>query len=148
MTIEHTIEESKAIATPQRIRSLLSIREVEIISSKSILLVDDDEIFLTMLEAFLTDCGFKVDTYHNGIDAAWGFVLKQHDLVLTDINMPGITGITLADYIKNRNPETPVIAVSGNHVLPSRLFDKVLEKPFALVTMLQVIMSCLRADCD
>ena len=116
-------------------------------AGKKILLVDDEADVLKLIETFLTESGFTVNSFSEGLDAVDSFVNKQHDLVLTDINMPGISGIILADYIKSQNSEIPVFAITGNNFAVEGLFDEVIKKPFDLKVLLQLIQTYLLVDC-
>lgn len=116
-------------------------------SGKKILLVDDESDVLELVETFLIENGFIVNSFRDGLDAVHCFVNKQHDLVLTDINMPGISGIILADYIKSQDNEIPVFAMTGNDFLVEGLFDEVIKKPFDLKMLLEIIQSYFMADC-
>lgn len=116
-------------------------------SGKKILLVDDDSDILELVETFLIESGFIVNSFRDGLDAIHCFVNKQHDLVLTDINMPGISGIILADYIKSQDSEIPILAMTGNGFLVEGLFDEVINKPFDLKMLLELIQSYFMEDC-
>jgi DNA-binding response OmpR family regulator len=116
-------------------------------SGKKILLVDDEPVILELVETFLIENGFIVNSFRDGFDAVHCFVNKQHDLVLTDINMPGISGIILADYIKSQDSEIPVLAMTGNDFFIEGLFDEVINKPFDLKMLLEIIQSYFMADC-
>ena len=116
-------------------------------SGKKILLVDDESDILELVETFLIESGFIVNSFRDGLDAIHCFVSKQHDLVLTDINMPGISGIILADYIKSQDSEIPVLAMTGNDFFVVGLFDEVINKPFDLKILLEIIQSYFMEDC-
>jgi len=81
---------------------------------KTILLVDDEADLREVLDISLSDTGYKVLTAENGSQAL--NILKENDIpvVITDIKMPGIDGIELLRKIKNKNPETEVIMLTGH----------------------------------
>lgn len=137
-------------ANMHQIATLLSEEyhmEPSLNSAKNILLVDDEPDALKVIEIFLTQSGFTVNSFNDGLDAVDCFVVKQHDLVLTDINMPGLSGIILADYIKSQNSEIPVFAITGNNFVAEGLFDEVIKKPLDMKVLLQLIESYFMADC-
>ena len=80
----------------------------------TILLVDDEDDLREVLDISLTDTGYDVLTAENGAQAL--NILKETDVpvVITDIKMPGIDGIELLRKIKNNNPETEVIMLTGH----------------------------------
>lgn len=141
-TTTEPVRQQVNTATSNKCLTLSSVN-----SGKKILLVDDEADILELIETFLIECGFIVNSFNNGLDAIHCFVNQQHDLVLTDINMPGISGIILADYIKSQDSEIPVLAMTGNDFLVEGLFDEVINKPFDLTMLLQHIQSYFTKDC-
>lgn len=119
-------------------------------SKKRILVVEDDSSIQKLLETLLTSNGYSVNAFHDGYDAVQCFLELRHDLVLTDIDMPGISGIILADYIKSQDDEIPVIAVTGKKIVAEGLFDEVIGKPFDPSVLLKMINSYCMSDslCD
>jgi DNA-binding NtrC family response regulator len=78
-----------------------------------ILFVDDDPQILSMVEQFLSRCGFHVTTEANGQKAVEMVRESQYSVVFTDLNMPEISGMELLKQIKAVSPETEVVIVSG-----------------------------------
>lgn len=79
----------------------------------SILLAEDDEIMRISVSDRLKSQGWNVDEAENG-SKALEFVNKQHyNLVLSDIRMPGIDGISLLKKIHDQNPSTDVIMMTA-----------------------------------
>jgi CheY-like chemotaxis protein len=107
-------------------------------SGPSVLLVEDDSDGRRMYAQWLRQAGFLVDQAHNGLQAlerAFEFV---PDIVVTDLNIPGIDGFELTRRLKQdpRTARIPVVAVTGYAAFqadPGRAVragcDKVLEKP-------------------
>ncbi|MCK5609598.1 response regulator, partial [Candidatus Pacearchaeota archaeon] len=82
--------------------------------AQKILLVDDEEGIRKVLGISLTDSGYKVFTAENGEEALQIFRKVNPSIVLTDIKMPGMDGIQLLQKIKNENPDTEVIMITGH----------------------------------
>lgn len=80
---------------------------------KIILLVDDDESFCKVLEYNLREIGYQVIPSHSGEEAIEVFREKEVDLVLTDIQMPGMSGLELLYEVKRLNPEMLVIIITA-----------------------------------
>jgi two-component system chemotaxis sensor kinase CheA len=59
-----------------------------------ILLVDDDEITLNSIYDLLSQIGYDVITAHDGLEGLHKFLTNHFDLVITDIAMPKMNGIT------------------------------------------------------
>lgn len=103
----------------------------------AVLIVDDDEIVRdTLFDLFAEQhlC-HTADTAETAINF---LRLESYDVVLTDISMPGLSGLELLGFIRQHQPETPVIIVSGigDHAHAEGLiklgaFDYIL-KPFRL----------------
>lgn len=82
-------------------------------SAGNIFIVDDDRYVLESVSMLLRDSGFAVTAFSNGQDAIRKFVSEPVDLVLTDINMPGMTGIELLEKIRYLDGETPVLLMTA-----------------------------------
>ncbi len=83
--------------------------------SKTILVVDDEEIVKHFLQRFLEREGFRVLAASNGEEALARFRENVADisLVLTDVVMPVKSGVELHNEIKLINPETRFLFISG-----------------------------------
>lgn len=79
----------------------------------SILIVEDDITFSTILERFLTKRGFRVQTASNCAKARELFDTERHDIVLCDLRLPDDEGITLLPHIEKRSPGTPLIIMTN-----------------------------------
>jgi len=73
--------------------------------NEKILLVDDEADFLDILSEFLVDEGFNVSCATNGTDALNLLAKEKFDLLLSDINMPGMKGFELIKEAQKRYPE-------------------------------------------
>ena len=82
--------------------------------SKKILLVDDEEGIRKVLGISLSDMGYDVVTAENGEEALSIFKEISPPIVLTDIKMPGMDGVTLLRMIKEVSPDTEVIMITGH----------------------------------
>jgi putative two-component system response regulator len=78
-----------------------------------IFVVDDDRYVLESVTTLLREFGFTVISFDNGQDAIRRFASEPVDLVLTDINMPGMTGIELLEKIRYLDRETPVLLMTA-----------------------------------
>ena len=79
-----------------------------------ILLVDDEQDIREVLKISLVSSGYTVFTAENGKQAFDIFKKEKPLIVLTDIKMPGMSGIDLLRKIKNSNPDTEVIIITGH----------------------------------
>jgi putative two-component system response regulator len=82
-------------------------------SQGTIFVVDDDRYVLESVTTLLREFGFNVISFDNGQEAIRRFAAEPVDLVLTDINMPGMTGIELLEKIRYLDRETPVLLMTA-----------------------------------
>ena len=85
-------------------------------SGSRILLVEDNEINQIVAEGLLEAGGYLVDIANNGSEAVQKVELKQYDLVLMDIQMPVMDGLTATRIIRKNKElsDLPIIAMSAN----------------------------------
>jgi signal transduction histidine kinase/FixJ family two-component response regulator len=79
-----------------------------------ILIVDDEAGIRKVLGISLADRGYAVLTAENANDALLTFAREQPEIVLTDIKMPGMDGIELLRRLKQDNPDTEVVVITGH----------------------------------
>lgn len=79
-----------------------------------ILVVDDSPSVQKMMSGLLSAKGYKVTCAGTGEDALRIFREEEIDLVITDIILPGMSGLNLLKLVKESNPEIDVVIVSGN----------------------------------
>lgn len=102
---------------------------------KRVFLVEDEQSLKNLLESYLTDAGYVVTTFDNGLDAK-NSILQKPDLWVLDIMLPGMDGYTLIKEIKSSTPEIPVIFMSARSAELDRVVglemgsDDYLPKPF------------------
>lgn len=81
---------------------------------EKILVIDDEEPTLSMFRLFLGAYGYQVFTAANGSEGIELYKKERPSIVLTDIKMPGIDGLTVLKQIKNIDPKTEVIVITGH----------------------------------
>ncbi len=82
-------------------------------AAKKILLVDDEEGIQLLYREEFEDEGFSVASAYNGEEALKLFKEDPPDLVILDINMPGMNGIEVLRQMKEIKPDLPVILSSA-----------------------------------
>jgi CheY-like chemotaxis protein len=78
-----------------------------------ILVVDDEVVVRDTLALVLQSSGYEVTTASNGFDALLQLKRKLPAIVLSDLNMPEMSGFELLSVVRRRFPEISVIAMSG-----------------------------------
>jgi len=81
--------------------------------AKRIMLIDNEEGLCRMMEAVLTDCGYKVKAFTRSFEAVEQFAPDRFDLVVSDIKMPGLDGLEVLQRIKAKAPDIPVIMITA-----------------------------------
>jgi two-component system NtrC family response regulator len=81
--------------------------------SKNILIIDDERELRNLLARLLSLEGYKIDTAGTGQEGLSLFRKEEHQLVITDVRLPDINGLTLLETIKNSNPGTEVIVLTA-----------------------------------
>jgi len=78
-----------------------------------ILLVEDDELVREMLMQVLQRASHEITATANGEEAIEALKKTNPEIMITDIIMPKMSGITLITEVKNRHPAMQIIAISG-----------------------------------
>jgi two-component system NtrC family response regulator len=81
---------------------------------ETILIVDDEKNYLTILSAVLEEEGFEILTALSGQEALEIYKTSDLDLVLTDMKMPEMDGIALLENIKHLDPDLPVMMMTAH----------------------------------
>ncbi len=114
-----------------------------------ILVVDDESIMRNLLTTVLARSGYQVESAEDGAVAWEALQTKPYDLLITDQNMPKISGIELVRHMRSARMELPVVMVAG--VVPedelaqdpSLHFSATLSKPFELSDLLETVSNVL-----
>lgn len=80
---------------------------------QTILIIDDDPFILDVLTEFLTEKSWTVVTASDGRSGLEVFATRRADLILCDLNMPGLGGLEVLAEVKRQSPLTPFVVVSG-----------------------------------
>jgi len=87
----------------------------------SILVIDDEQGILETLRILLKNEGFDVTTAQGGKAGLEALKGSAPDIVLTDVKMPGVTGIEILSAVRSQDPETPVILMTAQASLQSAI---------------------------
>ncbi len=81
--------------------------------SRRVLLAEDDTIVRRSFVRFLRTEGYEVDAVTNGVEACKRLELERFDVVLSDLSMPGMSGIQFLRALRELDTDLPVILVTG-----------------------------------
>jgi diguanylate cyclase (GGDEF)-like protein len=113
-----------------------------------LLLVEDDHDKAILISRALSKHGARVETARTYASALEKFERQAFSVMVTDINMPGISGLGLASRIKGLNPGTQIIATSENYETASLLsalelgFSDYILKPVKIEKLLWAVKKC------
>ena len=102
----------------------------------SILVCDDEEIMRDVLDTILSSAGYKVDLARKGEEALELYSQKSYDVVLMDVSMPGMGGLTALEELIKTDPEAVVLMITAYATFDTAIsaWEKgangVIRKPF------------------
>jgi two-component system response regulator GlrR len=114
-----------------------------------VLLVDDDADLLRLLSMRLTAAGYRVDAVESAEAALDQLALARPQLVISDVQLPGLDGLALFDRIRARHPALPVILLTAHGTIPdavqatARGVFTYLTKPFDGKALLETVAHAL-----
>lgn len=100
---------------------------------KKVLVVDDEESITNLLKGFLTNKGLDVHVAANGFEGLRMAMEIDYHFVVTDVKMPGISGIVLINDLLKIKPSQRFIIITGQPLEePLHASIPVFNKPFSL----------------
>lgn len=108
----------------------------------SILVLDDEPIVCKRLKPFFQKAGYEVEAYSQPLEALARIEARRFDVVITDLKMEGLDGLSFLGRVKALHPDTDVILITGFATMETArqsfrkgVFDCV-AKPFKLAELL------------
>jgi len=119
-----------------------------------VLIVDDDPDIHALLLSSLRQMDCHADCVFSGQEALARLESEQYDLVISDVLMPGISGLELLHRIREQCPSTPVVVMTAQNT-PENLIQAVREKayayfskPFSPAAVVEMVQSALEKPAD
>ena len=112
-------------------------------------IVDDEESIRTICKSALEE-NFKIETFSNGSEALLALNSEKPDLIITDIKMPGLTGIDLLKIVAEKYPDLPTIVMTAHADIDNALSAykggafEYLSKPFDVDTIRSLALKAIR----
>jgi DNA-binding response OmpR family regulator len=119
-----------------------------------ILIVDDEPALLNQLQNALERNRYQVETALDGENALDRIFASAHDLILLDIMLPGLDGLSLLKQIREARINTPVLMLTARSDVKDRVqgldfgADDYLAKPFSMAELLARVRALLRRGSD
>ena len=109
----------------------------------NVLIIEDNKGMRELMRIILTRFGYRVAQASDGLTGIAQFNAGSLDVVITDLNMPGLDGNQVAEYICNSKAyRVPVIGVSATpEALSTNLFARILSKPFTASGLIETLES-------
>jgi diguanylate cyclase len=115
-----------------------------------ILLVDDEELHIRSLSVLMNQSGYDIDTANSGEEAIEKIASGKYGVLLLDLNMSGISGDEVMNFIKNSSINTTVIVVSGEtsfeaakNALKQGAYDFI-RKPYAIENLINSVDNAIK----
>ena len=115
-----------------------------------ILVIEDEKSLLSIVKKRLTAEGYSVDVVSDGENGLYYIQMAEYDLIVLDLMLPKIDGITLLKEIRNSKILTPVLILTAKDSVHDKVAgldagaDDYLVKPFSLEELLARIRALLR----
>jgi len=115
-----------------------------------ILIIEDEKLLADSLKTLLTSKGFQVEAVYDGQAGADYALLGIYDLLIMDVMMPGLDGLSLARKVRANRCTTPILMLTAKSGLEDRIeglnagADYYLTKPFDTRELLACINALLR----
>jgi DNA-binding response OmpR family regulator len=117
--------------------------------TKSILVIEDDQMIGQSLVTALTDVGMNVDWLKDGIKGQMAMESGNYDLLLLDLGLPGKSGLEVLKEIRNRGDVTPIFIITARDEIEDRVkgldegADDYLVKPFGFKELMARVLRTL-----
>ncbi len=95
------------------------------ISITKILIIDDDEDINNLFKGYLERNGFKVDAYTDPLDALCHFKKDRYDLILLDLKMPLLDGISMYNELKKIDKKITICLITADIMYLEHLKEKI-----------------------
>jgi CheY-like chemotaxis protein len=121
---------------------------------KTVLIVDDEYVTHRIVEIILGKQNYQILSAYDGLEAVQILAENQVDLIITDVNMPYIDGISLIELIRTgeRYRDLPIVVISASplHEIPDQAFDKgataFMYQPFSSYELINLVSIHLKPE--
>ncbi len=128
--------------------------ELKTLKGSKILLAEDNIVNREIISGLLRGSGIKMDTALNGQEAVDQFKVKDYELILMDIQMPIMDGISAAKIIRKENKNIPIIALTANAMVEdiektlSSGMNEHLNKPIEVEKFYGILLKYIDKKCS
>lgn len=115
-----------------------------------ILIIEDERRLANIIKKGLVEEGFAVDVVYDGQEGQYMIESETYDLIILDIMLPKVDGITVCRQIRKKNIKTPVLMLTARSTIEEKVegldsgADDYLTKPFAFLELRSRIHALIR----
>jgi len=115
-----------------------------------ILIIEDDQKIAAFVHKGLKEAGFAVDVAADGVDGLFMAQTNPYDVVIVDLMLPGLDGLSIIERLRRKKIQTPVIILSAKRSVDDRVKglqaggDDYLTKPFSFSELLARVQALIR----
>ena len=117
-----------------------------------ILVIEDEERLSNIIKKGLTEDGFAVDQTFDGEDGQYLAESEEYDLIILDLMLPKVDGITICRQLRKKNIKTPVIMLTAKSTTEDKVAgldsgaDDYITKPFSFIELRSRIHALIRRN--
>ncbi|MGQ9696149.1 MAG: response regulator [Thermodesulfobacteriota bacterium] len=117
-----------------------------------VMVIEDDREMRSLLEDFIQEEGYEVRSADNGSEAFCILAKDEFDLIITDVRMPGLSGLDILPGMRKLQPHSAIIVITafGSEEVYTRAMERgadgYLQKPISLETLRIMIKKMLFPD--
>ena len=118
-------------------------------SARLVHVVDDDDAVRDSVGFLLESAGYQVKTYESGVEFLAAFKGDETGVLVTDVRMPELTGLEMANRLKRLGSKLPIVVMTGHADVPLAVqamkagAKDFIEKPFERDTLLRAVKNAL-----
>ncbi|HCE30969.1 DNA-binding response regulator [Candidatus Daviesbacteria bacterium RIFCSPHIGHO2_01_FULL_40_24] len=115
-----------------------------------ILVVDDEHRLANSVKKGLAEEGFAVDVAYDGEEGQYMAETEEYDLIVLDVMLPKVDGVTVCKELRSKNIKTPIIMLTAKSNIEDRIAgldggaDDYLTKPFSFLELRSRIQALIR----
>lgn len=111
-----------------------------------VLVVEDDVLIRMSICEMLESRGHKAFEARSGDEALRVYAVESIDVLLTDVGLPGMSGVELAERLRAAQPGLPVLYATGDHTANGVACDartRIIGKPYGVASLMEAIAQVL-----
>ena len=100
------------------------------LAGKQILIVEDEPVFRSLMDSWLSSLGAKTLVAQDGVDALAQMALQKPDLMICDLAMPRMNGLQLVEHVRNAGEQIPILIISATENMAEAVLEFIVRWGF------------------